>query len=168
MLRAGRILGLVLLLQFSLSAEMLQLDHFKANVFSKTDKKPVEINLSLMIDGRDVKSEEHKVIDALNVVIGSYYAEDLVTSKGKELLKSTLIAYTRKVHSLDIDTIFIKELTVRMTPTTQEIIEALKKEGLFQQQSSAPKQQYQQLPPLDLSPPLPKRSLTPEDGVVNF
>jgi len=165
-----RILTTVLLLHVSLFAETLVLEHFKANVFAKSDKKPVEVTVGLIFEGNEVKRNEHKVVDALNIVIGSYFAEDLVTSRGKELLKSTIIAYTKKTHALVIDSVYIKELTVKTNPTTQEIVEAIKKEGVFQQpqqQNTAPKQ-HQQSQQLNLAPPLPKRSLIPEENAVNF
>jgi hypothetical protein len=169
-----RLLAAILLLHVSLFAETLVLEHFKTNVFAKTDKKPVEVTVGLVFEGNDVKKNEHKVVDALNIVIGSYFAEDLVTSRGKELLKSTLIAYAKKTHNLVIDSVYIQELTVKTNPTTQEIVDAIKKEGVFQQQqqqqqqNSAPKQQYQSQPQLNLAPPLPKRSLLPEEKAVNF
>lgn len=166
-----RVLTAVLLLHVSLFAETLVLEHFRANVFAKSDKKPVEVTVGLIFEGNDVKKNEHKVVDALNIVIGSYFAEDLVTSRGKELLKSTIIAYAKKTHALAIDSVYIKELTVKTNPTTQEIVDAIKKEGVFQQQqqqSNAPKQHYQSQPQLNLAPPLPKRSLIPEENAVNF
>lgn len=166
-----RILTAVLLLHVSLFAETLVVERFKANVFAKSDKKPVEVTVGLIFEGNDVKKNEHKVVDALNIVIGSYFAEDLVTSRGKELLKSTIIAYAKKTHALAIDSVYIKELTVKTNPTTQEIVDAIKKEGVFQQQqqqNNAPKQHYQSQPQLNLAPPLPKRSLIPEENAVNF
>lgn len=165
-----RVLTAFLLLHVSLFAETLVLEHFKANVFAKSDKKPVEVTVGLIFEGKEVKLYEYKVVDALNIVIGSYFAEDLVTSRGKELLKATLIAYAKKTHALVIDTVYIKELTVKTNPTTQEIVEAIKKEGVFQQQqqNAAPKQQHQQSQQLNLAPPLPKRSLIPEENAVNF
>ncbi|WP_263833070.1 hypothetical protein [Sulfurospirillum oryzae] len=164
-----RILTAVLLLHVSLFAETLVLEHFKANVFAKSDKKPVEVTVGLIFEGNEVKRSEYKVVDALNIVIGSYFAEDLVTSRGKELLKSTIIAYTKKTYGLVIDSVYIQELTVKTNPTTQEIVEAIKKEGVFQQQqqNAAPKQ-HQQSQQLNLAPPLPKRSLIPEENAVNF
>ena len=163
-----RIFIAFLLLHVSLFAETLAIEHFKANVFAKSDKKPVEVTLGLIFEGNDIKKNEYKAIDALNIVIGSYYAEDLVTSRGKELLKATLIAYAKKTHNITIDSVFIKELTVKTNPTTQEIVEAIKKEGVFQlqQQNAAPRQQQSQQ--LNLAPPLPKRSLIPEENGINF
>ena len=163
-----RIFIAFLLLHVSLFAETLAIEHFKANVFAKSDKKPVEVTLGLIFEGNDIKKNEYKAIDALNIVIGSYYAEDLVTSRGKELLNATLIAYAKKTHNITIDSVFIKELTVKTNPTTQEIVEAIKKEGVFQQQqqNAAPKQQQSQQ--LNLAPPLPKRALIPEENGINF
>ena len=103
-------------------------------------------------------------------MIGSYYAEDLVTSRGKELLKSTLIAYAKKVHGLSIDTIYIKELTVKINPSTHEIIEAIKKEGLFQQ-NNTPKpqpQQQQSQQQYNLAPPLTRKLPLPDENALNF
>ncbi|MCD8545175.1 MAG: hypothetical protein LRY52_10150 [Sulfurospirillum cavolei] len=157
-----------LLLHVSLFAETLAIEHFKANVFAKSDKKPVEVTLGLIFEGNDIKKNEYKAIDALNIVIGSYYAEDLVTSRGKELLKATLIAYAKKTHNITIDSVFIKELTVKTNPTTQEIVEAIKKEGVFQQQQQNTAPRQQQSPQLNLAPPLPKRSLIPEENGINF
>lgn len=157
-----------LFLHVSLFAETLAIEHFKANVFAKSDKKPVEVTLGLIFEGNDIKKNEYKAIDALNIVIGSYYAEDLVTSRGKELLKATLIAYAKKTHNITIDSVFIKELTVKTNPTTQEIVEAIKKEGVFQQQQQNTALRQQQSPQLNLAPPLPKRSLIPEENGINF
>ncbi|MBN1839688.1 MAG: flagellar basal body-associated FliL family protein [Campylobacterales bacterium] len=169
------IVFICLFLHVSVFAETLALEQFKANVFSKSDKKPVEVSVSLVFEGSDIKKNEHKAIDALNIVIGSYYAEDLVMSKGKELLKSTLISYAKKTHALVIDAVYIKELSIKTNSTTQEIIDAIKKEALFQQKSTPkPATQPQQQPttngfqPLNLAPPLPKRSLIPDDNAVNF
>ncbi|AHJ13281.1 hypothetical protein [Sulfurospirillum multivorans] len=165
-----RIFIVFLLLHVSLFAETLVLENFKTNVFAKSDKKPVEAMVALIFEGKEVKLYEYKVVDALNIVIGSYFAEDLVTSRGKELFKATLIAYAKKTHGLVIDAVYIKELTVKTNPSTKEIVDAIKKEGVFQQQqqqNNAPKQQ-QQSQQLNLAPPLPKRSLIPEENAVNF
>lgn len=163
------VLVIIFFLHVSLLAETFGIDQFRANVFAKADKKPVEVQVSLVFEGKDIGVNEHKVIDALNIVIGSYYAEDLVTSRGKELLKSTLIAYAKKMHNLTIDTIYIKDLIVKTNPSVKEIVDALKKEGLFQQ-NSAPKQQpqQQQSPTNFLAPPLPRKLPLPNEDAVNF
>ena len=161
-----RILKLIFFLHVTLFAETVVVENFHANVFGKTDKKPVEVTLGLIVEGSTVKRDEHKVIDALNIVIGSYYAEDLVTSRGKEVLKSTLIAYAKKVHSLTIDTVYIKDLTLKINPSVKEIVDAIKKEGVFQQNATPKQQQSKQ--ENYLAPPLPRKLPLPDENAVNF
>ena len=118
----------VLIMATSLFSQMLNIDDFSSVVFSRVTSKPVTINLNLMIDGRYVEDESYKIIDALNIVIGSFYWEDLITSRGKESFKTALKNYTTKKYSIDIDNVYIQK--IQSQPNTQEIIDALKKEGL--------------------------------------
>lgn len=55
-----RLLGVILLLHVSLFAETLVLEHFRANVFAKSDKKPVEVTVGLVFEGNDVKKTSIK------------------------------------------------------------------------------------------------------------
>jgi len=123
-----KIIFILLVVVASLSAQMLNIDDFSSEVFSKVTKKPVTINLKMMVEGRYVEDESYKIIDALNIVIGSFYLEDLLTSQGKIKLKETLKSYTTNKYSVDIDNIYIQKLQTK--PNTQEIIDALKKEGM--------------------------------------
>jgi ABC-type phosphate/phosphonate transport system substrate-binding protein len=72
---------------------------------------------------------DFKIIDALNVVIGSFYAENLLTSKGKEGLKQAIINYASDKHGIDIDHVYIQKLNIKKESSTYDIIEAMKKEG---------------------------------------
>ncbi len=82
---------LILLLSglFLHADETLHVNEFEVSLFSKLSKKPVQISTSLVFEGRDVEAFDFKIIDSLNVVIGSFYAENLLTSKGKEGLKKS-------------------------------------------------------------------------------
>lgn len=113
----------------SVFAQMVHVDDFSSEVFSKIKKKPVPIAMSLVFEGRYVKDEGYKIVDALNVVVGSFYFEDLITSQGKENLKKAIIAYCSKKYSVDIDNIYIQKINSQ--PSIKEIIDALKKEGVF-------------------------------------
>ncbi|MFK5881929.1 MAG: flagellar basal body-associated FliL family protein [Sulfurospirillum sp.] len=123
-----KIVFVLFLLTASLMAQMLSIDNFSAEVFSRATKKPVTINLKMMIEGRYVEEESYKIIDALNIVVGSFYLEDLITSQGKQKLKEAIKSYTTSKYSIDIDNIYI--LKLQSQPNTQEIIDALKKEGM--------------------------------------
>ena len=111
-----------------LFAQMLNIDDFSSVIFLRATNKPVTVSLNLMVEGRYVEDESYKIIDALNIVIGSFYWEDLITSQGKVNLKKALKAYATKKYSIDIDNIYIQK--IKSQPNTQEIIDALKQEGM--------------------------------------
>ncbi len=124
-----------LLLVFLFSVLMLQAEdtlnvsEFDVSIFSRVSKNTVQLEVSMIFEGRDVEVYDFKVIDALNVVIGSFYAEDLLTSKGKISLKQALISYVKKEYSIDIDNIYIQKLRVVQNAAVDEIIKALREEG---------------------------------------
>ncbi|MDD3325338.1 MAG: hypothetical protein PHN38_09500 [Sulfurospirillaceae bacterium] len=124
-----KILCLAVALSTFVLADSFRLDEFSVNVFSKSAKKPISIEMDLIFEGRDVLANDYKIIDALNVVSGSFYSEDLITSKGKENFKTSLVSYCSKKHSVDIEAIYIQKLSIESNMIVQEIVEALKKEG---------------------------------------
>ena len=125
-----RIFLVMLSVVVGLFAETLDIQQFESDVYSKESKSSSKkISLDMIIEGRSVDTESFKVVDALNIVIGSFYAEDLLTSRGKEGLKKALIDYSAKKYSIDIDAIYIQRLYVVTFPAVDEIVEALKREG---------------------------------------
>ncbi len=121
---------LILSLSLVVFAQQLEVENFEANLYSKAGKNTSKkINLSMALEGRDVEDGSYKVIDALNIVIGSFYAEDLLTSKGKLAFKKAFSNYASKTYSIEIDHIYIKSLFIIDKPRVDEIVEALKREG---------------------------------------
>lgn len=108
-------------------AETLNIDNFETDLYSRDAKSSIKkVSISLRLEGRDVVDNEAYVLDALNVVIGSFYVEDLLTSLGKEKFKETLAKYTAKKHSVDIDEVLIISLKTVGEPNIEELLEALK------------------------------------------
>ena len=108
-------------------AETLTVDNFETDLYSRDAKNSIKkVSVSLRLEGRDVADNEAYVLDALNVVIGSFYVEDLLTSLGKEKFKETLVKYTAKKHSIDIDEVLIISLKTVREPNIEELLEALK------------------------------------------
>ena len=108
-------------------AETLNIDNFETDLYSRDAKNSIKkVSVSLRLEGRDVADNEAYVLDALNVVIGSFYVEDLLTSLGKEKFKDTLAKYTAKKHSVDIDEVLIISLKTVREPNIKELLEALK------------------------------------------
>ncbi len=125
-----RVLFLIFFLHVAIFAQKLEISDFQTDVYSKSGKVALKkVNLSMIVIGRYVEDESYKIIDALNVVIGSYFAEDLFTSKGKESLKKGLISYTSKKYSIDIDDVYIQKFYMVKFPKVDKIVEALRKEG---------------------------------------
>lgn len=112
-------------------AQELEIQEFETDLYSKKGGTSFskKISLNLILTGRDVEDFSYKVIDALNVVIGSFFAEDLLTSKGKEAFKKGLIKYASSKYSVEIDEIYIQKLFIVEAPKTDEIVEALRREG---------------------------------------
>jgi len=108
-------------------AETLNIDNFETDLYSRDAKSSIKkVSISLRLEGRDVVDNEAYVLDALNVVIGRFYVEDLLTSLGKEKFKETLAKYTAKKHSVDIDEVLIISLKTVREPNIEELLEALK------------------------------------------
>ena len=108
-------------------AETLTVDNFETDLYSRDAKNSIKkVSVSLRLEGRDVADNEAYVLDALNVVIGSFYVEDLLTSLGKEKFKETLVKYTAKKHSIDIDEVLIISLKTVREPNIEELLEAPK------------------------------------------
>ena len=79
---------------------------FQVDIYSKGNILR-KIELDLDIELRDENAKKSAIYDALNVIIGSFYAEDLMTSMGKENFKQSFIKYTAKKHSITIDEVYI-------------------------------------------------------------
>jgi len=114
---------------FLQAEETLRVDNFEVSIFSKLSKEPVQIETSMIFEGRDVEVYDFKIIDSLNVVIGSFYAESLLTSKGKEGLKQALINYSSDKYGIDIDHIYIQKLNIKKNLSNNDIIELMKQNG---------------------------------------
>ncbi len=119
-----------LFLQSFALAEVYEVSNFQSDIFSRNGNKLKKVTLSLRIEGRDLKENDYKITDALNIIISSFYLEDLFTSKGKERFKSSLSHYLEKKYSVEADAIYLKKF--KITPNSLEVsdlIDALKAEG---------------------------------------
>ena len=122
-------LFLVLMFATVLFADIIKVQNFEADLFSKRDSTLKKIELSLMFEGRDIENKREPIVDALNIIVSSFYIEELFTSKGKEKFKKSLIAYVSKKYDIEIEHIFIKKMILKESVGVKEFIKALKKEG---------------------------------------
>jgi hypothetical protein len=120
---------LFLLLSSFLLADVVEIKNFESDLFSKDRNRLKKIEFSLLFDGRDLQENRHKIVDALNIVISSFYIEDLFTSQGKERFKTVITKYVGKKYAVDIDDIFIQKFRVKESITVDAFIDALRDEG---------------------------------------
>ncbi len=121
----------------SMMAGTLRIDNFESDLYSKSAANNMKkISMSLEFITRDDNVNESAIYDSLNVIVGSFYAEDLMTSRGKESFKTTLIKYISKKYSLDIDEIYIISLKILNEIDIEKIIKAIKERDLCSPNSS--------------------------------
>lgn len=112
-------------------ADVLQVRDFTSDVYSRAlPNATKKISLDLELIGRDMSENEAYALDALNIIIGSFYVEDLLTSKGKERLKEEYVKYASKKHSIDIDNVLILRLNVLENLSLDRIIDAIRQRNL--------------------------------------
>ncbi|QCD52400.1 MULTISPECIES: hypothetical protein [unclassified Campylobacter] len=113
-------------------SDVLNIENFEADLYSKDSQNSIKkITVSLRVSGRDINDNEAYVFDGLNVVIGSFYVEDLLTSMGKEKFKETFAKYTAKKHSVDIDEVLIISLKILREPKLEEILQIIREQGNY-------------------------------------
>lgn len=111
----------------SLGAGEIYIEGFESDLYSKNGTNLKKIVLDIQILSAGV-ANENAIKDALNVIIGSFYAEDLMTSKGKEGLKTAFIRYAQQKYGIKVERVYI--LGLKFAPELD--IDALKK--LIEQQ----------------------------------
>jgi uncharacterized protein (DUF2252 family) len=132
-----KVVFLSLLLWTSLIAEVYNVEDFESDIFSRNGNRLKKVSLSLRIEGRDLKENDYKITDALNIIISSFYLEDLFTSKGKEQFKKSLSKYLEKKYSVEADAIYLKKFSLIQTPIEIEtLISALKEAGYTKKEKS--------------------------------
>ncbi len=128
-----------MILVLVIQAQTLHIDNFTTDIFSSTFKGLKKVDMNLVIEGRYVEDESFKVIDALNVVVGSFYIENLATSQGKENLKKLLKEYSAKKHDVDIDNVYILSFRVEEGESAfslDDLVKRLKDEGCCKKESA--------------------------------
>lgn len=120
----------IMLIFFSIFAfaNSIEINNFETDLYSKSNGLK-KISLSIKVLGDNVNNEIDYIQDSLNMVISSYYYEDLFTELGKENLKKTLIKYAGKKYSVNIDDILI--INLKSKDNAQAIKDILKEANLL-------------------------------------
>lgn len=129
----------IFLCAFTLSLYALSIEGFEADLYSKnnTQMKKIQLDIELKVDNN---ANQMAIKDALNVIISSFYAEDLLSSKGKEAFKESFKKYTAKKYNIQIKEVYIIALKSVNEIDAEKIIKAVEKYYNAQQNGANPVQ----------------------------
>ena len=143
----------MLLLCGFLHAELYKIDNFRSDIYSRDTKRLKPVEISLIFEGDDIKSKDYKIKDALNIVISSFYIEDLFTSKGKERFKELLKRYILKKYMIDIEFIYIQSLGIKESIDIDKIVKNLQSQ--IQEELKSPKSSLDYKESIKATPQIP-------------
>jgi len=118
--------AIVLILVSTIFADRLRFDDIETTILSKKSGEPVNIELSLVLQGRDIGQSDVELMDVIQSVVGRFWAETLVTSQGKESFKKSVVAVADKKYGIEVDFVYIVNVKVQ-TCTLERLKELLGK-----------------------------------------
>ena len=86
-----------------------EIKNLEVDLYSKTRKKKKKISMDLHIFTNEV-AKSSAIKDAINVIVSSFYAQDLMSSKGKEAFKEAIKKYSASKYKIKIDDVYILSL----------------------------------------------------------
>ncbi|MCI6564704.1 flagellar basal body-associated FliL family protein [Campylobacter sp.] len=86
-----------------------EIKNLEVDLYSKTSSEMKKILMDLHIFTNEV-AKSSAIKDAINVIVSSFYAQDLMSSKGKEAFKEAIKKYSASKYKIKIDDVYILSL----------------------------------------------------------
>ena len=86
-----------------------EIKNLEVDLYSKTSSEMKKISMDLHIFTNEV-AKSSAIKDAINVIVSSFYAQDLMSSKGKEAFKEAIKKYSASKNKIKIDDVYILSL----------------------------------------------------------
>ena len=86
-----------------------KIKNLEVDLYSKTSSEMKKISMDLHIFTNEV-AKSSAIKDAINVIVSSFYAQDLMSSKGKEAFKEAIKKYSASKYKIKIDDVYILSL----------------------------------------------------------
>lgn len=86
-----------------------EIKNLEVDLYSKTSSNMKKISMDLHIFTNEV-AKSSAIKDAINVIVSSFYAQDLMSSKGKEAFKEAIKKYSASKYKIKIDDVYILSL----------------------------------------------------------
>ena len=93
----------------SLFGADFEIKNLEVDLYSKTSSEMKKISMDLHIFTNEV-AKSSAIKDAINVIVSSFYAQDLMSSKGKEAFKEAIKKYSASKYKIKIDDVYILSL----------------------------------------------------------
>ena len=93
----------------SLFGADFEIKNLEVDLYSKTSSEMKKISMDLHIFTSEV-AKSSAIKDAINVIVSSFYAQDLMSSKGKEAFKEAIKKYSASKYKIKIDDVYILSL----------------------------------------------------------
>ncbi|MDY6187399.1 MAG: flagellar basal body-associated FliL family protein [Campylobacter sp.] len=93
----------------SLFGADFEIKNLEVDLYSKTSSEMKKISMDLHIFTSEV-AKLSAIKDAINVIVSSFYAQDLMSSKGKEAFKEAIKKYSASKYKIKIDDVYILSL----------------------------------------------------------
>ncbi len=104
---------------------MLRFDHITTSMLLKKGKEPVNVEISLALQGRDLQKNEVQMMDVVQSALGGLWAETLLTSQGKAQLKKSIVSLADSQYGIEVDFVYILDVVVEMA-TLEKCLELIK------------------------------------------
>ncbi len=112
------------LIVLSLWAEAIPIVNFQTNLFSRNSQNLKKISMDLVIETNESVAT-YKIKDGLNIVISSFFIEDLFTSQVKEEFKELLKSYVKQKEGIDIKKIYIEKMEIENQVDLDELVKKI-------------------------------------------
>lgn len=86
-----------------------EIKNLEVDLYSKNSSEMKKISMDLHIFTNEV-AKSSAIKDAINVIVSSFYAQDLMSSKGKEAFKEAIKKYSASKYKIKIDDVYILSL----------------------------------------------------------
>ena len=93
-----------------LFADRLTIERMDTTLPHRQRNEPVDVSISLVVEGRDLKDERYKIIDVIQTALGRFDAYTLIKAQGKEALKSAIVDLADKRYGIEIDFVYIQNI----------------------------------------------------------
>lgn len=106
-----RICLLLAFMSVLLFAQNVKIENLRTELYSKTTQGSLKkIELSLEFEGANLSAYQNKLLDSTNIIVASFFYEDLFTELGKMRFKNALSKFINKNYKLDVKNIYILSL----------------------------------------------------------